>query len=245
MTNLRTSLPQSIDALKLALNDREEEVKCLEAAKLSASKAASVLNKKIADQGCMFEIEKKSVISEYKKEVKSWRKELGEANKQHIKLKKKMDILQNLDNDYFEPSSEIITQAEFDRVQHTRKDSATFCTICAVRIDNFMPEYFLGEQINPACKDCLRAANILIGDEVSDPFSSFSDGMPTSLSAHWIPPYMGISSPCISYLSSFRAHYVLLPNPGSRFISMEEVMREFKLMMEELQRDMLEKWKQM
>ena len=114
-----------------------------------------------------------------------------------------------------------------------------------VRIDNFMPEYFLGEQINPACKDCLRAANILIGDEVSDPFSSFSDGMPTSLSAHWIPPYMGISSPCISYLSSFRAHYVLLPNPGSRLISMEEVMREFKLIMEELQRDMLEKWKQM
>ena len=34
------------------------------------------------------------------------------------------------------------------------EDSRTVCTICAEPIDCYIPKYFLGVEINPACQDC-------------------------------------------------------------------------------------------
>ena len=84
----------------------------------------------------------------------------------------------------------------------------------------------MGETINPACTQCKDY-------DPEDPFVSFPDpGMPASLVTHWTPPYtspkLGLSS-----FTSLRAHYILLPNPGDSFVSAAEVLREFKLLMEE------------
>ena len=182
---------------------------------------------------------------EYKKEVKLWRKELGEASKRHIKLQKKMDVLQHFEQSPSKADINLQTQVDdLEQIHDSSSNSTTFCTICAGSIENFVPEYFCGDPINAICIKCTREANLLITSEVPDPFSSFPDDMPSSLCSHWNPPY-SVTAPCIAFQPSFRAHYALLPNPGSSLTSKEEFMQEFKLVMEEHQRRMEERCNQM
>ena len=49
---------------------------------------------------------------EYKTEVKSWRKELGEANKRHIKLQKKIDVLQHFEQSPSKADIKLQTQVD-------------------------------------------------------------------------------------------------------------------------------------
>ena len=81
--------------------------------------------------------------------------------------------------------------------------------------------------MNPACNLCKG------GDQEEDPFSSFPEpGIPTSLVSHWNPPY-NLIMPSVGFISSLRAHYVAIPNPGGYFVSKEEVLREFRRMRDE------------
>ena len=108
-------------------------------------------------------------------------------------------------------------------------DEIIYCSICANPIMDYIPDYFCGETINPACRKCKRYESIL--DD--DPLSSFPDyGVPCSLISHWTPAHT-VSSPSLLDLQTMRAHYVRLPNPGSRFLSMKEVLQEFKVLMED------------
>ena len=118
------------------------------------------------------------------------------------------------------------------------KESDTYCSICAEPIYAYIPEYFCGEKVNASCDRCKRDANLLLDDHSPDPFVSFpADGMPISLVSHWASPY-NIHETSLLSIPSLRAHYVMLPNPGSKFISMEEVMVEFQQMMDEHRRQM-------
>ena len=59
-------------------------------------------------------------------------------------------------------------------------EASCYCSICALEIENYVPDYFCGELINPACNACKDKADI-----VMDPFSSFpADGLPCSLLSH-------------------------------------------------------------
>ena len=226
------------------LKDQEEKLRSLEVAKVSATNVADKLNKALTEQRKVFETEKKSIVKEYRNEVKAWKKELGEVNRKHINLQRKMDALQNIDTVC--NSSKQDTYAEFETELHkagfSSEISSILCSICAAYINDYIPEYFCGEIINAACDKCKRDANLLLEHQTTDPFSSFPEVLPPSLVSHWTP--FNYSAPCVSSLSTMKAHHVLLEYPGDSAILMKEMMREFRLLMEEQSRKMEEGCKQ-
>ena len=68
----------------------------------------------------------------------------------------------------------------------------------------------------------------MLNDHTPYPFARFPvDGIPSSLVSHWTDPY-NIHETGLLSLSSLKASYVMLPNSGSKFISIEEVMAELQ-----------------
>ena len=103
------------------------------------------------------------------------------------------------------------------------------CGICKASIHEYALNYFGGKQEDQTCIDCLK------NDGQLDSFKSFpSGGMPTTLVAHWIPSHLiGRDSACsdLSKIPSFRSHYFRLPNPGEQFTAMEEMMQQFRILL--------------
>ena len=100
--------------------------------------------------------------------------------------------------------------------------NATLCSLCAMEIPNFIPEYFCGKKYNHACNICEEKDSSWAPD---DPFASFpTPTQPSSLVSHWIlhlptkPPQNPGSIP------SLITHCVKFPNPGDRFISIQEAL---------------------
>ena len=67
----------------------------------------------------------------------------------------------------------------------------------------------------------------------SDVFSSFSEkGMPSTLVSHWFPLILEEDYPRpLSTISTLRSHYARLPNPGYFFTAMEDLMQEFRILL--------------
>ena len=100
--------------------------------------------------------------------------------------------------------------------------NVTLCSICAIEISNFIPEYFCGEKYNPTCENCKADDSSWNPD---DPFSSFpSPTQPSSMVTHWICTDVMNTPLRPGSISSMINHYALLPPPGSYFISKEEVL---------------------
>ena len=120
---------------------------------------------------------------------------------------------------------------------------ADVCSICAVTIANYVPDYFCGEPLNPACIRCKSAASI----EEPDPFSSFPVfGMPISLASHWNPiPAFQENSLDISSILSMRSHYVRIPDPGATFSSMEHLLQDFREILRVQRLTFIEDFRQM
>ena len=167
-----------------------------------------------------------------------WRKELGKANSKHIKLEKKFGLLHTLSSSFTSDhhSEEYLAnsrQYEMCSEIDMQNMGVTNCSICASEITDYVREYFCGEVVNPVCDACKYDANLSERNQTFDPFSSFPvSGMPISLASHWTPPLM-MSRQSLDSIPSLRAHYVLIQNPGKRFISMDEVLRELKDFTEE------------
>ena len=214
----------------MALKDREDCYDDLEARYESASKSAVMLNKIINDNRVRFEEEKLAIFKEHKNEVKAWKKDLGNANKKHIKLEKKFDALINNNvavqhQQIVNLQTDIKSQAKKEAAQATcfSMESNVLCCICSAPIFDYVPDYFLGEKFNPACSKCKN--------EPPDPYSSFPvTGPPYSLVSHWIPPYFKELT-SLSHSSSFRSHYVRLPNPGSYLVTSDDLLCELKEML--------------
>ena len=143
--------------------------------------------------------------------------------------------------------SEVVSEVEVDDVKlDTSFDNAAgeTCSICAMPIKDFIQEYFWGEKINPACSKCKDYS-------LSEcPFSSFPNSdwdhtpdIPPSLVSHWLQPSPHVTGN-IGTISSLRAHYCQLPNPGDTFVSKEEVLQEFRAMLEDLRKEFQENLKQ-
>ena len=68
-----------------------------------------------------------------------------------------------------------------------------------------------------------------------DPFSSFpSASQPASLVFHWIPPHQPHIPQNPSSITSLVSHCVKFPDPGDRFLSMEEVIELMKNLFEKM-----------
>ena len=83
----------TIANLQTMLHDREEAYKELESRYNSASQSAVVLNKIINENRVKYEEEKLMLFKDHKNEIKSWKKDLGKANKKHIKLENKFEAI--------------------------------------------------------------------------------------------------------------------------------------------------------
>ena len=208
--------------------------------KLSREAAAAV-NKMHNDYRVKMEKERFEVYHQHKKEVKMWRRDLGDANRQHINLEKKLKLLRS--NDEQEPFS--FPNILPEPVTTIQNVSETYCSLCAIKIDDYLPDYFYGEKMNPACSSCKEAADT--DGLAPDPFKSFPlPRMPISLVTHWTPSSTksGLEYGCLSSLHTMRSHYVKLPNPGEKFTAMEDLLQEFRLMLkkqrEEMQREQQE-----
>ena len=104
------------------------------------------------------------------------------------------------------------------------------CSICCVQIDAYIPDYFCGEKINPACQNCKGEDDT----QCPDPFKSFPDfDIPPTLISHWIPTFYKFdrSRSDLTSISTLRSHYVRLPNPGDYFTANEEIMQEFRILL--------------
>jgi len=99
----------------------------------------------------------------------------------------------------------------------------------------YIPDYFCGEQFNPACYSCKE------NDFSKDPFSSFPSTPPPSLVSHWLLPPHNNPPQNPSSLSSLIAHCVRFPNPGDSFISIEEALEMMRAEME-IRREEMKKW---
>ena len=104
-----------------------------------------------------------------------------------------------------------------------KAEGEILCSLCALPIPSYTPDYFCGEQMNPAFHSFKRI------DDVNDPFSSFPSTPPPSLVSHWLQPPHNNPPQNPSSIVTLTAHCVRLPNPGDKFISIEEalhIMRE-------------------
>ena len=113
-----------------------------------------------------------------------------------------------------------------------QKSKKTFCCIYSFEIPDYIPEYFLGEKYNPACKSCKSNDSSWDPD---DPFSSFpSPTQPVSLVSHWMLSPTENPSQNPSSITSLISHCAKFPNPGDSFISVEEALVLLKKMFEEM-----------
>ena len=190
----------------------------------------------------MHEKEKLHIFKQHKLEIKSWRRELGEMTRKHMKLQKKLELLseENVNPRIESLDNAIIHKGKDQEVVRLSEDLC-LCSLCGIEIRNYVPDYFMGEIINPACNECK-------GADVWDPFSSFpDDDIPISLYGHWIPALPdahNFAHSNISSMPSMRAHYVRIPNPGCSFTAMEDVLQEFRVMWRAQRQEMMNDCKQ-
>ena len=94
---IEKSLTLEIESLKVALNDRDHEILSLQMANQGVKDASEKLNKRLTDNKNKYEQEKTHLLKEHRKEVKAWKKDLGEANSKIVKVEKKLKAAETRD----------------------------------------------------------------------------------------------------------------------------------------------------
>ena len=193
-------------------------------------------------------------------EIMVLRAEIDILRKENVKIFQKIDSLDNTVHYHHLSKDEInvevkevktVAQRNVAKIDdHTdlkyassTSSNSVTCGICAADILNYIPVYFCGEAIDPACNQCKTDANLVDCDMTLDPFDSFYESeMPNSMVTHWTPTNITSNrkdSPL--NLPSLQAHYVCLSNPGNPpgFLdnSLNEVLLQMKLLM-----DKMDKW---
>ena len=115
-----------------------QKIQDLERLNKRAREASDKLNKKLVDAKVQFKKEKAEITKEYKTDVKSWKKDLGEERRQREKLEKKVNET---------PTTSIKTE-------NLLIPNETLCSICAYPIVNYTPKYFLSQRYSPTCENC-------------------------------------------------------------------------------------------
>ena len=84
-----TAAYETIKILKSINNDREATIKDLENEIIKSKEAAATLNHAYNNNRIKFENEKLELFKEHQKEIKSWRRQLGNMTTKHINLERK------------------------------------------------------------------------------------------------------------------------------------------------------------
>ena len=213
------------DKLRSDLQKCNSTICNLEVANKNATESAKILNKKSNETKKLHEEEKSVIFKEHRNEIKAWRKDLGKAVNNHLKLEKKLAALEAKDSLIL--ASDQDPYSKTSSLNKLEDSQGEICTICSHFIPNYIPDNFMGEIINPACKQCKGSG------EDGDIFASFPEsGMSISLVTHWSPPPT-FSTHNLGSLLSPRSHYVVIPNPGDTFVSPQEFLRELKQLWDE------------
>ena len=229
-------LETEISMLKEALRNRDDDILELQITSKAAKEASNKLNGVLSKNRVQYEKEKSLILKEHRAEVKALKKDLGDEIKEKIRLEKKLEeaVCGNenikVNKKYKKKKKRFEKPAESELANLT--NSEILCSICATPILNFQPEYFCGEICNLACQTCKTQDSSWFQD---DPFSSFpSASQPASLVSHWIPPPQPHIPQNPSLITSLVSHCVKFPDPGDRFLSMEEVIELMKNLFEEM-----------
>ena len=208
--------------LEKDISHQDSTIKNLQNACDISQKVSNKLNKQLNEDRKTFRDTKANIIKAHRCEVKELKKEIRQGTsgkKTKVKKQKKPATISDVEIQMLDQGSMTLDQYE----EH--------CSICSLPIDDYVPDYFMGEKFNPCCLKCNLNADEHYGE---DPFASFPDlGLPPSLVNHWIPP--NVNSPCsVCLISSIKSHYIQLLNPGDSFMSMDEVLAEFREFRREL-----------
>ena len=214
---------QEVFDLEIVNNRLRGEIADLEKSVDTKNKISERLQKELSENKKKAEKDKAIMIKAHKVEVKSWRKDLGEERKQTLKLEKQLK--KKLDD--------------------------------SIASKHSSPKYFLGETFNPACSDCDDTFDGDISDpdpngrkhaqqcvlrqpfspptpskpslgknEMIEPRDLFEPSFLPSMVSHWNPNFTK-SFQRSSNITTMISHCVLLPPPGSSFITMAEVVEAF------------------
>ena len=225
-------LNEENEKLKTSIENKDCEIIDLERSNKVKNEVADQLKKNLKEVKEKFHKERTELIKNHKKEVKYWRTQLGEETKMKIKLKEKLEGPKDT-------TKNMLTKTKLKK-QSVNKNSEnnpaieenpnnSLCSLCAIEIQNYIPEYFCGEKFNPACEECKDKDTLWSPD---NPFASFpTPSQPSSLVSHWTLHLPSKPPQNPSSIPSLVTHCAKLPNPGDRFISVEEAL---KMMMERL-----------
>ena len=89
------SLKEEIDNLKHMLHVRDLEIANLKVENKATKGASEKLNKALNEMRTKFKDEKKALLKEHRIKIKSWKKDLGQANSNLIKLRKKLEVTES------------------------------------------------------------------------------------------------------------------------------------------------------
>ena len=155
---------------------------------------------------------------------------MGEETKKNINLRGKLEDLESFKESKPDASKKKATKKNANtKSKSVRKIEKNLCSICAIEISDYIPEYFMGEKYNPACLSCKANDSSWNPD---DPFSSFpSPSQPLSLVSHWlIPPHQTPTQNANSTISLV-SHCVMSPHSDDEGKLNDEV--DFKRWMAE------------
>ena len=188
------TLKEKIEVLENKIKERDETIQELEIANKIAREGKNRIHKELNESKKKFTQEKALIFKEHKSEVKAWRKELGEANREKIKLKEKLEKKNDEKRDNINCP---ILVSEPPLSQPSQSEVS--CSICSEEILDYKPKYFLGELFNPACDKCDDSFE---GDN-SGPDPEGCHHSPVCVSRQPFPP----PSPSITFLENEKSKY--------------------------------------
>ena len=130
-----------------ALKSRIRKLECI----------TTCVNQKLAETMCENDDEKAASEKSLKQEIKQWKRELGTERKLRINLEKKVSNLTNKLTSFASPN--LSPASPYLPSTVTSNDSpspVTSCNICAEPISDYIPRFFLDNEINPACASCYK-----------------------------------------------------------------------------------------
>ena len=171
--------------LKTTVEAKNCEIDDLKTSSKVKADVCNNLRRELNEVKTKFNKEKNEMIKNHKIEVKYWGKELGDEKKETVVLKKKLKVVEYCENGTPESKKKRGKETIAPIVSVAIPSEAIICSICAQNIPDYIPEYFCGEELHPACVLCKENTF-----SSSDPFSNFPTSVqPPSLVSHWLLPH--------------------------------------------------------
>ena len=159
-------LEAKIIELEHELSTQHEEMTFTKSANKMLQQKVLTLNSELSETRTRTtKIEVDEIKRASKKEIKAWRKELGEERSKNIKLELKLKA--NLDKALEEVKPLPVVDSETSFASNPVEE-ALECSVCAEPIHLYKPEYFNGIEMNPACDECKTPLTLTESEELRD-----------------------------------------------------------------------------